>query len=465
MNPQYVLCVLRDRWMIVLLVLALSMAVAAAAWHWLPKRYAVETTVLVDVHSPDPAAVLLPSTFNPGTLATQAEVIKSDRVARKVVRMLGLDDSPAIRRMWVDDTDGKGKLNDWTANLLQKGLHVEPSRESNVITISFRGGDPAFVTTVANAYAEAYIEASVELKVEPARQYAAWFADQAKLMRENVERAQSRLSEYQRAKGIVVTDEAMDYEMAKLSELSARLTAVQGEARDTRSKQGEGSKGRDTLPEVMQNPVVQQLRSDIIQREAKLKETAANLGTKHPQYRRMALELEELKARLRTEIGRVVRGYSASTDVSTTKEADLVRAIETQKQKLLAMKNERDQIAVFARDVDTAKRAYDAVTNRYNQANLESQVTRANVSVLAPAIEPLEPSFPKPLPKMLLLAAGLGLFLGGAAALGLEMLDRRVRSAHDLEEMLQLPVLAVIERRSRPGRLVFRSRALPAPAR
>lgn len=465
MNPQQILLVLRDRWKLVLLVFILSIVAGLAASRWLPKRYVAETMVLVDIKSPDPAAVLLPSTINLGTLATQAEIINSNRVARKVVRMLGLDESPAIKQLWIDATDGKGKLGDWTADLLQRGLTVTPSRESSVITISFRGGDPAFVTTVTNAYAEAYIEASVELKVEPARQYANWFADQAKLMREGVERAQNRLSEFQLEKNIVATEEAMDYELAKLNELSGRLTAVQGETRDSRSKQREGSRGRDTLPEVMQNPVVQNLRSEIIQREAKLKEIAGNLGTRHPQYLRMALELEELKIRLRTETARVVRGFSATTDVGASRAAELVSSIQAQKTKLLEMKKERDQIAVLVRDVDTAKRAYDAVTNRYNQANLESQVTRANVSILAPAIEPLEPVFPKSLQKMLAMALALGVILGGAAAFGMEMIDRRIRSAHDLEEMLQLPVLAVIERRSRPGRLVFRSRALPAPAR
>jgi capsular polysaccharide biosynthesis protein len=36
--------------------------------------------------------------------------------------------------------------------------------------------------------------------------------------------------------------------------------------------------------------------------------------------------------------------------------------------------------------------------------------------------------------------------LGGGAAFGLERLDRRIRSADDLAEMLQLPVLGVIQR-------------------
>ncbi|MGH8130109.1 MAG: chain length determinant protein EpsF, partial [Steroidobacteraceae bacterium] len=97
------------------------------------------------------------------------------------------------------------------------------------------------------------------------------------------------------------------------------------------------------------------------------------------------------------------------------------------------------------RDVDTAKRAYEGVMQRLNQTNLDSQANRTNVSVLTPAVEPIEPSFPRPLEQMLMIAAALGLALAGAAAYGLEMLDRRVRSPEDLAEMLQFPVLGVID--------------------
>ena len=47
----------------------------------------------------------------------------------------------------------------------------------------------------------------------------------------------------------------------------------------------------------------------------------------------------------------------------------------------------------------------------------------------------------------------LGTFCGIGAVLGLEILDRRVRSASDVAEMLQLPMLGVIPRGQRPGRL------------
>lgn len=463
MNPRKFLVILIERWKIALFVALLTVAAGGIASYLLPKRYTAEASVMVDVRSPDPVAALLsPTGIFPGTMGTQVDIIKSDRVARKVVKMLRLDENPAVKQMWVNATEGRGKLEDWMSNLLQKGLKVTPSRDSNLLTLTYQGADPGFVAAIANAYAQAYIEASVELKVEPARQYAQWFGDQAKVLRENVEKAQGRLSEFQQEKRIVATDEAMDYEHANLRDLSARLTAAQGETRDAQSKQRAGSGTMDTLPEVMQNSVVQSLRSHIAQLEAKLKETGGNLGVKHPQYLRMESELAELRNRLAVETSHVASGYSSSSAVGRTKEAELKAAIEAQTKKVLDLKKERDEIAVLVRDVDTAKRAYEAVTNRFNQTSLESQATRTNVSVLTPAVEPLEPSFPRPLNQMLLFAVVLGVVFAGASAVGLEMLDRHIRSADDLAEMLQLPVLAVIERSRRPGRLAF-LRSLAAP--
>ncbi len=442
MNPPHLFFILQARWKVALLVALVSVATVLGVSQMLPKRYLSETSLMVDIKSPDPVAAMM----IPGTMGTQVDIIRSDRVARKVAKMLRLDESPAMRQMWLNATEGRGKLEDWLADLLQRGLKVTPSRDSNIINLVYQGTDPGFVTAVVNAYAQAYIETALELKVEPARQYARWFGDQAKVLRENVEKAQARLSEFQQDKGIVATDENRDYETARLNDLSAQLTAAQGETRHAQSKQRSGSGAADALPEVLGNPVVAGLRSSIAQMEGKFKEAAGNLGSRHPQYLRMEAELAEMKNRLEAETRHVTGGYTSSSAVGRTREAELTAAIQAQKKKLLQLKTERDQLAVLVRDVEAAKKAYDAVANRFNQTYLESQATQSNIVVLTPGVEPLEPSFPKPFRTMLLMAIALGIMLGLASAYGLEMIDRRVRSAEDLADMLPLPVIGVIER-------------------
>ncbi len=466
MSPSQFLLALKARYAVAIAVFLLTAAAVVLVSERLPKRYTAETSVMVDFRSPDPVAgVLLPSSMVPGNMSTQVEIIKSDLVARKVVKALKLDEGPAVKERWFDATHGRGRLEDWVADLLQRRLSATPSRDSNIVVIGYSASDPGRAAAIANAFANAYIESSIELKVEPARQYSKWFAEQAAVLREQVERAQSRLSEFQRKKGIVVTEESMDNELARLNELSGRLGSAQSETREAQIKQRSSGLNAEPLPEVRLDSVVAGLRTSINQLEAKLKESAGNLGSRHPQYLRMESELAELKNRLTVESSNVASGYTATSAVGRNKEAELITAIEAQKRKILNLRRERDEIAVLLRDVETAKRAYEGVTNRLNQTILESQATRTNVSVLSPANEPLELSFPKSPDTMLLLAIALGVFLAGACVFGLETFDRRIRTADDLAEMLQIPVLAVIERGSRVRRLSLPGRVPALPVK
>ncbi|MDP2706628.1 MAG: chain length determinant protein EpsF, partial [Burkholderiales bacterium] len=221
MNLQQFLLILRARYKVVLFTLLGTVAVTLVVGLVLPKRYTAASAVVVDVKSPDPiVGMYLPAVAMPGYMATQVDVINSDRVAQKVVKMTKLDQSPQVKEQWLEDTDGKGKIEVWLAGLLQKKLDVKPSRESNVINISYTAVDPGFASAIANAFAQAYIDTTIELKVEPAKQYARWFEEQGKTLRDNLEKAQNRLSEYQQQKGIVASDERLDNETAKLNELS-----------------------------------------------------------------------------------------------------------------------------------------------------------------------------------------------------------------------------------------------------
>ena len=445
MNPKQLLLILQARWWLALLILAASVAGTYAVSLQLPKKYTASTALLVDIRARDPIAAML----TPSSMATQEDIIRSDRVAQRVVKNLKLDENAAVKEQWRESTGGRGRLEVWLAELLQKQLTVTPpKRDSNVLTIEYTAVDPGFAAAVANAFAAAYVEATVELRVEPARQYARWFGEQGKILRVDLERAQARLSEFQQKKGIVAKEENLDAEMAKLAELTSQLTVIQAQTVDARSKQRADA---EMLPEVMGSSVVAGLRAEIARQEAKIKDAATNLGKNHPQLRSMHAELAELRANLETESKHVAASFRTTRSVSTDKERALRGAIEAQKKKLLELRNERDQLAVLQRDVDAAKNAYDAVAARYTQASLESQATQTNVSVLSPAADPLEASSPKVL-RYTAMAVFFGLLAGLGAAFLWEMLDRRVRCVDDVADMLQIPVLGVVKRERRGRR-------------
>jgi succinoglycan biosynthesis transport protein ExoP len=455
MTLLQILLMLRARWRLALSLMVGFVALAVPVIFLMPKQYTASTSLAVDVKSPDPITMLL----MPSNMATQEDLVRSERVTQRVIKTLGLDADPALREEWRNDARGKGSFQVWLAEALHRKLSIATRRDSASLTIEYRARDPRMAAAVANAFADIYVETVVDLKVQPAKQYARVFGEQGKALRENLEAAQARMSEFQQRKGIGIKDETLDAETAKLAELSSQLTAVQAQTVDAHSKQRSAS---GALPEVMGNAVIQGLRADIARQEAKLKDASGNLGRNHPQYQSMASELAELKASLANETRHVSSSFSATRSVGSDKEKETKAAIEAQRKKLLALRSERDELAVLQRDVEAAKNAYEAVEKRYTQTNLESQAAQTNVFVLRPATEPTEPSSPKKVPYTLA-AILLGAMLGLGVAYVLELMDRRVRCVDDVAGLLQMPVLGVIERKASRGALSVRRRNAPLP--
>lgn len=444
MTFQQFLLILWARRKLALRVLGVTVLTTLIISLILPKQYTATTSLVIDVKSPDPiAGMVMQGLLAPGYMATQIDIINSDRVAQRAVRLLGLDRNAEAIEQWKDDGEGKGTVEGFYAELLQKKLDIKPSRESNVININFTGLDPAFSAAVANAFAQAYIDTSIEMRVEPARQYGAWFQERQKGLRADLEKAQARLSVYQQEKGIVVTDERMmDNETARLNELTGQLAAAQAQKADASSRQKSGTS--ELSLEVLQNPLIQNLKSEIARSEAKLAELNTNLGKNHPQVQQMEAQIQGQRQQLRDEINRISGGAAVANKFGAVKQEELKAAIEEQKKRVLAIKAERDQLAVLLNDVENARRAYEAVGQRMTQSNLEGQSQQTNVLVLSPATEPTKHSKPKVFLN-LLVSIFLGTMLGVGAALVAELSQRRIRSAEDLALALDLPVLVEMD--------------------
>jgi polysaccharide biosynthesis transport protein len=450
MTLHQFLLLLQARWRIALFIPLVAILAALAISLMLPKKYTAQTAVLVDARSPDPVAgAVVSGVVAPSYMATQVDIIAGDRVAQRVVKALRMDESPVAKEQWMSATQGRGTMEAWLVESLQRNLDVRPSRESNVINITFIGNTAESAAEIANAFAQAYLDVNLALKTEPARLYAVWFEEQTKASRVKLEDAQARLSNFQQKAGIVSSDERTDYETAKLGELSSQLTAVQGETTDSQSKR---SARGDTVAEVMQSPLINGLKTDVARLESKVQEMSVNLGANHPMRQSAESELASLKSRLASETARITASIETTYRVGKDRERELQGAVGAQKSRVLALNKERDELNVYRRDVEAAQRAYENVSQSASQTRLQSLTNQTNAVRLNTAVAPLLPSSPRLLVNLLIAAFG-GTLLGVACALLLELSNRRVRSAEDLSQMLDLPVLASISSSRTPGQL------------
>jgi succinoglycan biosynthesis transport protein ExoP len=432
--------VLKARWLSGLVVFLAVVAVAVALSLLLPKSYTASSSVLIDMKSPDPVAGNVTSIVPPGYMATQADLIQSERVARRAISALRLDTNAELRSDWQDETKGVGDYQSWVATTLAKRLEIKPSRESNVLSISYSSRDPGFSAAVVNAYVKGYVDTTLELKTEPARESNAFFDERAKKFRQELEAAQTRLSEFQRSKGIVANDERLDIENMRLSEISSQVVALETAAADAGSRQSQAGATPERMQEVLGNPVVAGLQADLARQEVKLEELSTRLGDANPQVIEARGTVATLRARLQSAIQRASGSVTVSSNVANSRLAQLRAARDEQRTKVLKLKGSRDEVSVLQRDVESAQRAYDVAMARASQTGLESRVTQTNVSVIKSATPPPNESFPL-IWLNLAIGAVAGLVLALGTSLTRELLDPRLRTVQDVTQVLKQPLL------------------------
>jgi polysaccharide biosynthesis transport protein len=414
-------------------LIVLGTIALALAWVVMrPANFTARAPVLMDVRT-DPVGMTSQYTpvVTPAFMSTQIDIVKSQRVAERAVQLLPADQSPLSK--WGQEAKKMPAPQTWLALQLQQGLEVKPARESNIINIAWTGRSPAEAARVANAFAQAYLEIGLELRTEPAKKYSEFFEEQVKASREKLEKAHAKLAAFQQQSGILTADERGDFEVARLTELSQQLMAVQGR----RQRGGENSVS------VVESPLVNNMRSDIAKLEAKVQEGAATMGSAHPAMQRMQAELSSMRSRMAAESSRVGSAADSSVTAGKNREKELQQAMAEQKARVLALTKQRGELNLLQRDVDSAQKAYEAVSASASQSHLQSLSNQTNVMRLASAVEPLNPSGLSPVLSLVVAAVG-GVLLALATVLLLELLNRRVRSVEDLSMVTRLPILATV---------------------
>lgn len=445
MNLNTLLSILFARKMTIIGITLAAIIAAVVVTLLTPKLYMATTDLIVDGKGQDPiSGQTLPARMTAGYLGTQAEIIRSRNVANKVIDQQKLIQNPDLARelhLPDDEKIRRQKL----ISYLKGGLEVNPKRDSSVLSIGFHARNPAIAAQVTNAFAQAYIQTNLELRIEPAKQITRWYDQQLASLRTSLIEKQNALSAYQEKHNILASSDRLDLESAKLAELSSMLIAAQSERLNNTSRNDQISgSNRGALPaQALDNPQIQRLSSELAQAQARLGDLATKVGEAHPQYRQTQGEVDSLNRQLSQALRFINGSLRSSVELSQTREDQLEAELATQKERVLLLSRNRNELNLLKQEADNAQAAYDTALARATQTKLESQVALTDIAILNTAMAPNRPTTPKPVMNILL-ATVAGLLLGFAMALCWEWLDRRVRNTNDLEQGLGLPVLACI---------------------
>jgi len=406
---------------------------------------------------------------------TQAEILKSRELAAKVVQKLKLathpefdprQQEPPFWKRWLgmvgadagnlgiviageDNATGEDAITKGVVRRFRNQLAVEPVRLSQLVRVSFDSYDPDLAAKIANTVAELYIESDLEARYQMTQKASSWLSDRLGGLRQKLENAERALQQYRERERIVdVKGVAQSGASRQLEQLTTALVQARNRRNEAENKynqirgiRGASASAYESVPAVMNNLMVGQMRTAEADAGKKRSELTNRYGKEHPRMVQAEGELKAARENTRRAIETVVASITRDYEVARANETSIERSLAQSKGEIQEINRKEFQLGVLEREVVANKQIFDMFLGRFKETSAAGDLQSVVARVIDPAIPSAVPYKPNKR-QAVLIALVVGLFAGVMLALLLERLDSTVKTSHDVESKLGLPVLA-----------------------
>ena len=330
-------------------------------------------------------------------------------------------------------------------------LSIEPLRGTRLVSVVFSTPDPFLSARLANAHIEAYIRQEMEIHSQAGHDAEDFLQQKLTETKDKVEKSEAALNDYRRKRGIVTElnqDPTKPEEgqplLQRLNELNSELSKASGDKIRLETMHQLIAQGRyESLPDVLTNPVIQELKEE----SAKLSAEYSSLSNRfNPGYH----PLDDLKARLddtqrrtRSEMLGVADGIETEYRAAVAYEGKLITEIDGIRSQAMALDDASLQYAILEREVTANSQLYQQIKDRANELQVSSDVPTTNITLVDPATPALHPTGPG-LVKLVVASLGFGLLGGVGLVMFLESLDDTFKNSDEVRRYLGLPSLGLI---------------------
>jgi capsular exopolysaccharide synthesis family protein len=399
----------------------------------------------------DPEQTVLPYkdiyesvTAGPRYLETQAQVLKSEALIRRVIRRLNLAKDP-------DNAPG-------TVGWFASSLLVSPVINTQVVSVSFISTDPKFAATAVNTLADEYIDYTFETRRDATTKAKEFLEGELHTLRQKLEQSEQQLTQYAREHNILLGADADNVVLQKFGDMSREMTKVEAELLSIPYEAVRNSTP-DTFPETLKTNAMRDLEQRRAVIQEKLTDVSLRFGPKWPEVVTLKEQLSAVNAQLSKEMRRASDQVRLQYDLANAHRRRVATALEEQNRLVDRQTQDSIQFNILKREVETDRQLHEGLLQRLKEADVSSGLRTGNIHVIDRAHVPTMPYWPNP-PRNFAVAIAVSLTAGIMLAFLMEFLDRTVRSPEDVQQSLGVPFLATIPalhkslRRGSPNLLV-----------
>ena len=412
MNISHFFRILWVRRNLILVTTLSAIAAALLIIKLVPARYTATSRLMLDIVKPDPVTgQALSSQFARAFVATQIELIKDYRVAGRVVDGFNWTSSPALAASYRASNPGPDmSFRRWLAERVVDGTDAQLITGSNILEISYTSDQPETAAKIADALRDAYEAETRLLKQRAAVRSAEWFEGQTRKLRADLVQAEEAKAKFERENNIVLEDDMRDAE-------SVRLAAMAGM---------QDSPAMPMMAPAV--PIISPSQAQLQQMDVAIETAMRTLGPNHPRL----VALRQQRAAIASSVTQELAAALAAARAPAMPSGPSAGARFAQQQaKVLQQRGKVAEARQLAVNANVLREQVAAAAKRTVELQQEGESTETGMSFLGNAVAPKSPSFPK-IPLILLGSIALGLGLGIALSILIELLARKVRGPADL---------------------------------
>ncbi|MDH3603352.1 MAG: polysaccharide biosynthesis tyrosine autokinase, partial [Candidatus Tectomicrobia bacterium] len=337
---------------------------------------------------------------------------------------------------------------------LKNSLDVEPREGSQVVDIRLRRYNPVDAAQQVNMVAQTFVRQNLENKLHESRKAIAWLRKRAKELNTKITNAESSIQEFKERKQIVAygdVNQTNDMSMEQIGSLQTSYIKVNSERNDLKVRLDEIEKiskkdidrmiGSSSV--LIDSDAISSLRTEYIRLSNEYQKLSKIFKSKHPKLSRIRDKLQEIKDSIYYEIQNFVTTMRKQYAILESKEREIIKQLGQQRSKFIKSSNDIVTFAKLNNDLDIDKDLYLTVSKRLAETTLTEALETNNIKVLELASVPAFPtSASKVRGLMISLVAMLG--LGAGLAIFLESLDKRFKSADEVEQYLGINFLGLV---------------------
>ncbi len=406
-------------------VVAITLAGACAAFviaKVISPEYRSEARILIEQRAPAFATTTSGNDSSSGPLldelniASQVQILQSADLVKQVITNLKLYERPEFA------SGGNGSaLSDILVKLHLKHaaadkapeermldafngrLQVYQINSSRVIGISFTSRDPDLAASVPNAMAQVYLSMQSGAKLDSNSEATRWLEPEIARLRDKVSEAEKKVADYRSANGLLQTSQNNNFATQQLADISTQLAQVRGDranaearAQAVRSALSSG-RSTDTLADVSGSQTIQRLKATESSLESQISDLSTTLMDGHPRLKSLRAQLADIRQQINRETQRILASIENEAKVAQLREQQLVAQSNTLKADSARAGEDEVGLNALEREAAAERQLLETYLARYREAasRVDKNSSPADARVVSTAVEPVDPSYPK----------------------------------------------------------------------